>query len=110
MFFFPINPCGFSIRCVNGTTESCAKGTYSEAGQSSCTLCPLGKYCPAENGTSPIPCPLGTYSNETNSIVCIDCPAGFECSNTSKTPIICSGGTYSLSKSSQCIQCPDGKR
>jgi len=101
----------FSYSCISGVgPQSCQKGTYSTPGQTSCTSCPKGYQCPTQNITSPIPCPLGTYSNETNTFECLDCPAGYECSDTSKTPVECVDGTYSLSKRSECVQCPAGKK
>ncbi|GKT26470.1 conserved unknown protein, partial [Aduncisulcus paluster] len=73
----------------------CDIGTYSIAGQSSCTPCDEGKYCP-DMGMS----------------VQYECPAGYKCSNTGLTIEACEEGTYrslGLGSGESCVDCSEGK-
>lgn len=46
--------------------QDCAVGTYSAAGASSCTACPIGQYSPT----------TGLAEQTTGTIKCLVCPAG----------------------------------
>jgi hypothetical protein len=102
----------------------CPAGSYTNAvGQSSCTTCPAGKYCPL--GTSDVsgtnqdclagyycpsgtksadqyPCPKGKFAGTTGSTVstdCQSCTAGYACENpgtSDPTTTPCQAGYYCL--------------
>ena len=100
-------PC-FS-RCASKVApEACPPKTYSDKGQTTCSDCPLGHYCPQNKTANPIPCPTGSYANTTGNEVCAQCEAGFQCANASLTPVECESGFYSNGSRSECLQCPAG--
>jgi hypothetical protein len=75
---------------------ACAPSTFNNlTGQSGCTSCLAGGYCPNYAMTFPI-----------------DCPAGFYCTSGQSIPSSCVAGTYSsttkLTSSGQCTTCDIG--
>jgi len=93
----------------------CDRGTYSEVGGPSCTLCPAGTFSTAIRATSPstcTSCPAGTYSLAGSS-TCTQCSPGTASSavgaGSSSTCSSCPVGSYSSSfGSALCSLCPAG--
>ena len=90
----------------------CNLGSYSSPGQSECTTCPPGHYCPSVACTGisdcSLPCNDGSYSlgGQTS---CTLCSAGYACeSTTSGVMTPCVSGEYSLPGQSSCNLCPPG--
>lgn len=90
----------------------CNLGSYSSPGQSECTTCPPGHYCPSVACTGisdcSLPCKDGSYSlgGQTS---CTLCSAGYACeSTTSGVMTPCVSGEYSLPGQSSCKLCPPG--
>ena len=79
--------------------------------------CPMGKYCPCADLTSPdknvpLSCPAGTYRNATKGISkndCSKCPGGFICTEGTINPRPCKGGTYCPAGSISELKCPAGR-
>jgi hypothetical protein len=85
--------CPLEFYCPgNGEQLTCKTGYFSnKRGNSKCTPCPVGYYCPADLETM-LPCPVLHY-----------CPEG------SISPNICEPGLYACPKSAECnIVCPPG--
>ena len=131
----PVTVCPAGYFCPVGTTEGqenvcpagaycpekssqphlCPPGTYSENvglnSSSSCSPCPLGKYCdsygltePKGNCSSGYYCPTG--SNSSTAVVC---PAGKFCPEGVGFPLNCADGTYSdVQGNAACKMCPAG--
>ena len=96
-FFLKSYACPAGSYCSGGATTACSAGTYSNAGQSSCTICPLGSYCVA-GSTVGVVCVSGTYTTGTGSTSissCVSCVAGNSCASGLSTP--CGAGYYSSS-------------
>ena len=56
--------CPAGYKCPGGTLIKCPAGTYQGVtGQTSCSDCTTGHYCP-EGATSPTICPVGYYAGE----------------------------------------------
>lgn len=75
-------------------------------GQTECTVCPAGFYCPITTQAVQIPCDTGTFSLG-GATECTLCPAGKACSSTG-TIEDCSPGQYSLEGESVCNNCDAG--
>ncbi|EKX31555.1 hypothetical protein GUITHDRAFT_149224 [Guillardia theta CCMP2712] len=91
--------------CLSGThgpqpanpfCPECFPGSYQEySGQSFCSLCPIGKASRAEGSNT--------------SLTCQNCSAGYHApSPGTSSCLICTGGTYSLAASGECIPCDQG--
>jgi len=94
--------------------KTCASGTYSTVGASSCaytaTTCPAGTYA---SGTATVcnSCATGKYSTvgaSSCSYTATTCPAGTYASGISACET-CGSGTYSTVGASTCKSCPTGK-
>ena len=92
--------CGNGYTCPNqGSTgpyqSPCGVNTKAGPGATSCTACPVGKWCPLA------------------STVEIDCPLGYYCDGIQTQPIKCPRGTYghiiNLKSASECKACDGGK-
>ena len=95
---------------------ACPAGSYSLGNAPSCTLCPIGTYCPniglavgygAIRSTS---CPSGTYQDTVGQSTCKSCPLGTYNPTTHAASlqqcINCSPGTYGPSTGlSSCLNC-----
>jgi len=131
-------PCPAGYSCSGGNKTPCPAGTYSAAGQTTCTtddpgywsgstsgsetLCPAGYSC---SGGMKTPCPAGTYSPAGKTTCTTDgsgywsgsmagaqtiCPAGYSCSDSTMPPTICPVNYYSPAGATQCIKCAAGYR
>ncbi|CAB1443712.1 unnamed protein product [Pleuronectes platessa] len=94
-------PCPPAHYCPEGTAspEPCPAGTYSHlTGQSLCSRCPAGYYCPAKTGNfTTFPCPPGFYCPDgTRHATQFPCPRGYY----NPEPM-----TQSLDS---CLPCPPG--
>ena len=97
--------------CPDKTNATaCSKGTFAGPGQTVCTVCPVGHFCPTQKLSAPKPCPLGTYANDTQQDSCTSCSSAHSCSNTSVDPVLCEEGYYSEGGRSECLPCPAGFR
>lgn len=106
-------PCPPYKYCPTLTTQSdCPAGTYSAAGASACTTCPIGHYCPADGSKSmaykAMACPDGQYQDEPGQTSCKECTAGSSCADKSMKPVDCQPGTFSLAGATACSPCPAG--
>ena len=98
--------CSAGYFCPAGSTNStdsmCPAGTYSFAGASACTPCPVGRYGLNSGlalATCSGNCSAGYYGNATGlttSICSGPCPAGFACPAGSTAPVACLPGNYSV--------------
>jgi hypothetical protein len=83
-------------------------GTYSVAGATSCTACPLGQYQPNEGQTRCFTCDSGSFSDNAGAAVCTPCAAGLFGNTTglsSCTP--CTIGTFTdITGQIACEPCP----
>ena len=81
-----------------GISQQCPAGTFSSAGQASCTPCSPGTYCPTPGNTQdgaecpighfcgqqtiiPQPCKPGTFQDQPGQSSCKLCPRGVYCPN-----------------------------
>lgn len=86
----------------------CDKGTWSNDGATSCTVCPAGWACPSTEGNATnAVCDPGFYSF-SRSLVCTECPAAYKCNTTTAAPLPCEPGFYSLAGSTNCAAVPAG--
>ena len=88
-----------SVSCL-----SCAAGSWSYPGQSTCTLCPLGTASAAvgaSNGTC-TPCAAGSYADTQGSTQCKACSAGTYAGVGASSCALCLVGTYSLAEAASC--------
>jgi syndecan 4 len=110
-------PCDAGYFCAPGSVNrqpaQCAAGQYSEAGSSTCSNCPVGKYgataglptsacsgncdpgylCPAASTVSNPPgaqCPAGRYAL-AGATACSPCDAGYYGASTGATTSACDG-------------------
>ena len=110
-FVFMMTIKSFIFSCQSKVAPvACSNGTYAGIGQSTCSACTTGYYCPNTKTVAPVPCPSGTYSNDTGASFCQLCQAGHKCPNASITPMSCETGTYSKAGSGECTICPAGTR
>ena len=79
-------------------TYPCVAGTYSGAGASICTACPMGTYSDTAGATQCTTCPVGTFGT-------IDTNAGY--ANSASYCSRCTPGTYGPD-GYNCYQCPAG--
>ena len=86
----------------------CLKGSFSDAGQGGCSICPKGYYCPKDALIAPSPCQLGEYTDSEGRLNCTVCPAGYFCNDTKTSLSPCKDGYYSSTKMSACSPCPGG--
>jgi len=102
--YFPFYFNDETHRCSDGQiTVTCEEGLYARAGETTCSICPVGKKC-AAGTTTPVDCedgeacPEGTGSPEVCSagthayagdISCSTCPTGFKCPEGTGEPIEC---------------------
>jgi hypothetical protein len=93
------------------TPKPCPAGTYSPAGQTTCTTTPAGYYTPDSRMGSYISAALGWFSGSGATSQTI-CPAGTYCPPNAAAPIPCPRGTFGavsgLSGSSCTATCPTG--
>lgn len=119
------------VSCTNGAI--CEKGEYLPANQSSCSSCPVGKYCPggayhmADTDQGIEGCNMGYFKDGNNCVACgvhsttikgnsaetCNCETGYFSSNgdasTTGCPLIrCEAGTYLSSGDTECTACPNG--
>lgn len=104
--------CSFMNRCSNQTIDPvrCNPGEYAPTGQTNCTQCEKGFYCPDVPLASPLPCFNGTYTDAVGQTECNLCTAGNFCPFASQGEQPCQNGTYSKNGSSVCTECPGGHR
>ena len=117
--------CSICGRCIAGqvpvvgcsatrniTCSCCATGTYAETGQTSCTLCEIGKYSSSECSTACSECALGTYQSETGMSKCnlcsIDKYQTYLGQTVGTTCFSCPPGSY-LGVGAECFSCAPGK-
>ena len=85
----------FFSSCVIVYAVDCPEGSFAESGQTSCTLCPAGKY--SINSNLCLPCIAGKYSDTAGQTQSSDC-------------IACQPGTFSIGGGlTVCANCPVGK-
>lgn len=88
----------------------CDSGHYAPVGQTICTPCEKGFYCPNVPLGAPLPCLNGTYTSLEGQQLCTLCNAGSYCPFTAQGELSCQNGTYSKSGSTVCTECPAGFR
>jgi len=109
--------------------DGCVRGRYQPGpnADSSCKLCPAGKYQDEYGKSNCKDCPVGMYSAEEGYAACINCANGraqalrgqttcVECEagrhTETERAALCSGclpGTYSKPDATGCLDCPKGK-
>lgn len=106
---------------------ACPTGTWSQAGNRSCSQCPAGTSQPSTGAASPsacTPCPTGMSSAAGASVCsscvagtissggrCVSCPVGTWSSSSSTACTPCLAGTYNVdvgTSLSSCASCPKG--
>jgi hypothetical protein len=124
---------GGSAVCVTYTctgSESCIAGTYSAAGSTTCTKCPMGTYSDTPGAGVCIQCPAGTYSATPGATTCTQCVAGTAsnviaaisigtcapCAAGTASSVFgatlctaCLPGYYATAGKSSCTQCTTGQ-
>lgn len=112
--------CESGYYCLSGSTSStqniCLPGSFSLAGSSHCSLCPVGKFGNSAGLTSANcsgSCQIGFYGSEaglTISSCSGSCSAGYFCESAATSPIsqACALGKYSLGGTNYCSDCPVG--
>ena len=95
-------PLAQQINCLN------TRGYYQPSlGQTECTICPAGSYCPYGANTITA-CPAGYYSLGAAEY-CHQCPAGYACPDLNKpTMIPCLLGEWSGPGQATCTVCTEG--
>ncbi|XP_028563977.2 uncharacterized protein LOC114585457 [Podarcis muralis] len=117
-------PCPAGHFCPAGTKYplACPAGTFSDrlylSLESSCTICPPGRYCLSTGLTAPSgPCSAGYYclpgaispSPTGFSDQGGPCPMGHFCPDGTSQPLPCVAGTYNnLTGQASCFSCPAG--
>jgi hypothetical protein len=109
LFSLQIVPCGYLLP----TFSSFYYTFFYSHGQTSCTLCALGKYQPSTGRSSCIDCEAGKYVASTGSIAetaCTSCDAGRFKDVGSNSCTLCAAGQYQTSTgSTECISCSPGR-
>ena len=94
-----LHTCGSGYICPNtGSTgpyqNPCPVNTKAAPGDSICSMCNLGKWCPI------------------GSTVELDCPLGYYCDGVTSYPVKCPKGTYgkaiNLKSAAECTPCDGG--
>ena len=85
------SPCPAGSFCPYATNASlCSSGSFSNAGASTCTLCPAGTFTSATGSTSCQQCPGGHYCPAgTSSWARLNCGRGNYCPDGSGSPTPC---------------------
>nr|XP_006821767.1 PREDICTED: uncharacterized protein LOC100369099 [Saccoglossus kowalevskii] len=99
--------CAAGRYCTSTTETLCNAGYYSNAGQTSCDLCPGGYDC--SDSSTIVLCQEGFYSRNGSSS-CTSCEEGRSCPGTGRVePLECELGTYAnVTESPECLECPAG--
>lgn len=81
-----------------GTCASCPSGRFAKAGETMCSLCPLGTSCEAGSCGTCTACPRGTYADAPGMAVCMTCLGSLNTaglgSGSSSECSICKQGEY----------------
>ena len=93
------------------TCTECGLGYFqNQSIQSTCFICPTGKYCSSATTVNPVSCPAGTYRSTTGASSvsdCVSCPAGDYCPVATTTPPICAANTFTATTGAAvCDNCP----
>eukprot|EP00039_Didymoeca_costata_P016270 m.287875 g.287875 ORF g.287875 m.287875 type:complete len:693 (+) comp16368_c0_seq16:2144-4222(+) len=94
--------------CDGTVSKVCPANTFSGAGMSSCSACPMNSsaaeksthvdFCVCNSGT------FKTTENVTRGFECAVCPQGFACKQNDIS--LCEMGTYSPGGEAECEACP----
>lgn len=98
---------------VSVSYKQCDPGSYSAADETTCTLCPAGRYSDGFGATECKACGSGFFSNATGLTSCTGCaPGSYSAisSDGSANCSLCSPGYYQpLAAQDRCLPCDAGK-